>query len=230
MSDLSSITKALGLGQVFGNGQAPVPPSSVHPIHPATVHFPIAFLSLSYMLDNFHAAYTRTPLSSLMTVSSATMSEMSRIAHYSNVLGIITAMPAAATGVAEMLAMWKANSLKEKIVRESDGKVVYDGYNPKLLTGIVHGMLNELALVISLVNWWTKRGAKDYAPSGLNEALSALTLPALLFSAFLGGKMVYEYGVGVQRQGEAKKIGEDMGRDELKRREGNTQIKERKGQ
>ncbi|KAL2357781.1 hypothetical protein BJ546DRAFT_1057425 [Cryomyces antarcticus] len=194
MSDLSSITKALGLGQIFGNGQAPAPP---HPIHPATVHFPIAFLSLSYMLDNFHAAYTRTPLSSFMTVSSATMSEMSRIAHYSNVLGIITAMPAAATGVAEMLAMWKTNSLKEKIVRESDGKVVYDGYNPK---------------------------------SGLNETLSALTLPALLFSAFLGGKMVYEYGVGVQRQGEAKKIGEDMGKDELKRSEGNTQIKVRKGE
>ncbi|KAI9846374.1 MAG: hypothetical protein M1830_007454, partial [Pleopsidium flavum] len=67
-------------------------------------------------------------------------------------------------------------------------------------------------------------------PSGMNVILSALMLPSLMFSAYLGGAMVYKYGVGVMRMGEAARIKEDMSRDEIKRSEGQTQILERKGQ
>lgn len=36
--------------------------------------------------------------------------------------------------------------------------------------------------------------------------MSAAVLPLFFYSAYLGGKLVYEFGVGVQRQGEAAEI------------------------
>lgn len=42
--------------------------------------------------------------------------------------------------------------------------------------------------------------------------------------------MVYKYGVGVMRMGEAVKIKKDMERDEVRKTEGQTQYLERKDQ
>ena len=118
----------------------------------------------------------------------------------------------------------------QKIQKESSGETVYAGMNPTVRVGVAHGLLNDIALAASAFNWWTRRNRPGLEPSGLNVLLSAAMLPALMFSAYLGGSMVYKYGVGVQRMGEGAKVKEDMQRDEIKRMEGQTQIMERKGQ
>lgn len=155
--------------------------------------------------------------------------DIAKVSHISNILGILTALPSAATGAAELWAMIQSNGLWERI-ETPDGRVVYAGMNPKVRHGIAHGLLNEVALVVSLFNWWTRRDVPGFAPGTANILLSALTLPGVMFSAYLGGAMVYKYGVGVMRMGEAKRIKKDMERDEVKRFEdnGTTQVKLRK--
>lgn len=53
-------------------------------------------------------------------------------------------------------------------------------------------------------------------PSSGNLAISGLLLGAVAYSAYLGGGLVYEHGVGVQRQGRGKEEKEE-GEKELKR-------------
>lgn len=48
------------------------------------------------------------------------------------------------------------------------------------------------------------RGFEDYRPRGHQILLSAGGLALTLYAAYLGGGLVYENGVGVQRMGKAK--------------------------
>jgi len=228
---MASILQTIGLGQFAGNG---------HPVHPATVHFPISFLSLAYALDVLYGLATspttgHLTVNTLKTVNNAlslhiNLNDISRVAYYSNLIGIITAIPAVLSGGAEMFAMIQGQGVWEKIKRESDGKEISSGINPKVKHGALHGILNEGAIAASLFNWWSRRSVPGYEPSSTNVWISALVLPTVMFSAYLGGSLVYEYGVGVQRQGVATKIKEKQGKDELKKKDGLTQVKERKGE
>ncbi|EON67570.1 hypothetical protein W97_06938 [Coniosporium apollinis CBS 100218] len=226
MSTFSKLWQAAGLGKFDDNS---------HPIHPATVHYPIAFLSLHYALDVLYGSLTHPSIASYIPSSIAAqftpyIADIAKASHFSNALGILSALPSAATGGAELYAMIQSNGLWEVIKRESDGKVVYGGMNPKVRHGIFHALMNDVVLVASLYDWWTRRNTTGFIPTGTHQVMSAAALPMLFFSAYLGGAMVYKYGVGVQRMGEAKRIKEDSGRDELKRDEGYTKVKERKGQ
>lgn len=62
---------------------------------------------------------------------------------------------------------------------------------------------------ISTYNWWTRRNVPDFLPSRLNAGLSMFALGGLMYSGFLGGVLVYKYGYGVQRQGDAPDVKRD---------------------
>lgn len=47
-------------------------------------------------------------------------------------------------------------------------------------------------------------------PSGVNVLISSMILGGVIYSAYLGGTLVYKYGVAVQRQGDGKAIKEKM--------------------
>jgi len=115
---------------------------------------------------------------------------MARFSYYLNILGLLTAMPAAATGGMELIAMIQRQDLVNK---------------PKLKIGFLHAALNDFAIVGSGYNWWTRRAVIGNAPADINIVLSAVLMFSVFFSAYLGGQMVYKYGVGVQKQSEAKK-------------------------
>ncbi|GAA5909041.1 hypothetical protein JCM6882_004976, partial [Rhodosporidiobolus microsporus] len=55
---------------------------------------------------------------------------------------------------------------------------------------------------------WIRRQSSQLTLPYLNSVLAALALPLFFYSAYLGGSLVYEYGVGVQRQGEGKEVKE----------------------
>lgn len=146
---------------------------------------------------------------------------------------MISSIPSVITGDVEMIAMIKGKGLFERIEKKkANGErvVVSKGIHPTVREGIIHGALNVGALTVSLYNWYTRRQVPGFEPSTTNIVLSGLTLPLMMFSAYLGGSLVYKYGVGVQRQGEAAQIKKDMGRDEFKGYEGQTMVKERKDQ
>lgn len=78
----------------------------------------------------------------------------------------------------------------------------------RLKTTITHATLNDLVVGIAAYNWWTRRSLPNLGLPRFNAYLSAAAIPIFLYSAYLGGSLVYEYGVGVQRQGKAVEIKE----------------------
>ncbi len=102
--------------------------------------------------------------------------------------------------------------------------------NPAVRHGVAHGALNDIALIASTYNWWTRRNVPGFRPSGTNVLVSAVMLPSLMFSAYLGASMIYKYGIGVMRMGEGQRIREDMSKDRVTGRDGQTQFLERKNQ
>lgn len=60
-----------------------------------------------------------------------------------------------------------------------------------------HGLGNVLVLMLFTLNWMLRRGNGDLVPDGRALFLSFAGLVLLLFTAWLGGELVYRLGVGV---------------------------------
>lgn len=220
MSQVKKANAVLGMGMFANNG---------HPVHPALVHFPITFLSVGYVLDAIHGfAATSFAPKALTTLVLDHQSDLSRLAYLAHVLGILTALPAVVTGASELFGMWSNQGLVEEVRAGSDGRVVATGLNQKLRITLTHAGLNDVAVAVSTYAWWTRRNVQNNMPTGFSLFLSALTLPGLFYSAYLGGSLVYEHGVGVMRQGSGKQNKLRGEQEELKYVQGQTQIKERK--
>lgn len=65
-------------------------------------------------------------------------------------------------------------------------------------TGIKHMTINLVVVALYVINLWARWGAPEN-PGGL-VWLSVLAIVLLVVSGWLGGKMVYEYGVAVDER------------------------------
>jgi uncharacterized membrane protein len=194
-----------------------------HPLHPATVHFPIAFLSLGYGLDVLQGAIIGGYIpSSFQAMLLEHLSDFAFGSYALNLIGIVTALPAIVTGVMEQGLLVKSQGLYQRI--EKDGKVISKGMNPRAKIGMIHAGINDLVFLASVYNWYVRRSVAGFTPSTLNIGLSAAMLPSLFFSAYLGGTLVYKYGTGVQRMGKAAEIKADEAKLEVKGLEGETMV------
>ena len=91
------------------------------------------------------------------------------------VLGLLGAMGAAVTGMSD----WS------EVRREAPRKV-----------GAVHALLNVAATGVFAGSWWARRQRNTRSTA---RALASLGFVILSFSAHLGGNMIYEHGIGVER-------------------------------
>jgi uncharacterized membrane protein len=82
-----------------------------------------------------------------------------------------------------------------------------DGFSSKKAKiGITHALIMDLASVATAYNWWTRRNTPGFTPDATNVLISAaLAMPLTLYSASLGGAMVYNYGVGFKSTSAKKK-------------------------
>ena len=152
------------------------------------MHFPIAFLSLAWGLDILYAATTKLQFAPLVKNVGTSLPDISRGAHYLQAIGLVTAIPAVVSGAQQLVKMKNNNQ-----AFEADGKTM----RPKFQTTLTHAGLNDLALIGAAYSWYTRRESVGLLPSDANLLISVVLLPALLFSASLGGKLVYNYGVGI---------------------------------
>lgn len=83
-----------------------------------------------------------------------------------------------------------------------------DWNNQKVKVMLIHALLNDVAVAGAIFNWWSRSKVEGYMISGANALVSGVILGGVIFSAYLGGSLVYKHGVGVQRQGEGKEIKE----------------------
>lgn len=63
--------------------------------------------------------------------------------------------------------------------------------------GLMHGLGNLTIVVLFIISWLMRRNETDYVPGTLPFILELLGAGLALFTAWLGGEMVYQLGMGV---------------------------------
>ncbi|KAG0645256.1 hypothetical protein D0Z07_8820 [Hyphodiscus hymeniophilus] len=186
---------AIGLGKVGKNS---------HPVHPATVHFPLALLGLANILNVLYGATVYLPTNLPFTADKENIATLAILGYISNLLGIVTSIPAVLTGSAELYAMIQANGL---YVKGEDGTVQEPkALVPKVKTTLTHASLNDIVVFGAVYNWLMERNVPDFKPAGHQVIMSVGALALAFYAAYMGGELVYKHGVGVQRQGEGAEI------------------------
>lgn len=173
------------------------------PIHPATVHFPISFLFLSYTLDILHSTRLSLPVS--LQNSLLGPHDLTSAAHSLLSLGLLTAIPAVLTGGRELITM-----IQKQGMYESDGVTV----KTKVKATLAHAVANDVLLAVSTWIWYSRRQVSEGGGGGLDVEKSSTTdaavyahstsfvvaeictLGLLLLGANIGGTLTYNYGVG----------------------------------
>lgn len=139
-------------------------PMKLHEVHPALVHFPLAFFPLSLATD-LAGRLKQDP--AMMGSARSTM--------------IAAAVSTAAAGVAGFIAQEevKAGPARDLLVTHRTMNIGF------------------LALVTTMASV----RARAARPSWSYLAAGILGFSGLVYSAYLGGKMVYRHGVGVEPSG-----------------------------
>jgi uncharacterized membrane protein len=176
------------------------------------VHFPITFTAITGGLDAIYWAskipatagivnsvcgyhYLRhKTVSNINAVKSLDRSVQPNafpvLSYYSTILTILTTLPAVVTGVAQLAPVIQRDGFQSK----------------KAKVGAIHALLNDVALFATIYNWWTRSQQIGFTPSTSNVLISsALALPVTMYSAYLGGSLVYEYGMGFSKTSPLKK-------------------------
>ncbi|KAH6633251.1 hypothetical protein C7974DRAFT_375358 [Boeremia exigua] len=170
--------------------------SKSHPMHPAVVHFPISFTAITGALDGIYWL-SKIPATAGLVNSvfksfdkSVQPNVFPVLSYYSTIITILTTLPAIATGVVQLAPVIQRDGFQSK----------------KAKIGAVHALLNDVALFGTIYNWWTRSQQAGFTPSTTNVLVSvALALPLTMYSGYLGGSLVYEYGMGFSRSSPVKK-------------------------
>jgi uncharacterized membrane protein len=110
----------------------------------------------------------------LISTQSADPATWALVAFYTMVGGFIGALAAAIPGLIDLLSLTDKGTKK---------------------TAITHMSINLIAVALYAVNIWMRMGS--HANTGTPLVLSVIAVALLAVSGWLGGKMVHEYGVGV---------------------------------
>ncbi|KAF4551618.1 Hypothetical protein D9617_13g101200 [Elsinoe fawcettii] len=161
--------------------------SSNLPLHPATVHWPFSFLTLSYGLDILQPTWSLLPQAVQSVLPQ--QAELAKISYYALSIGLLTALPAVFSGVAQAVQIVGKQGLFE-----SDGKTI----KPKFKTLITHAISADAVIAASAYTWWY-RSASDRVNQGdlVRTGLAVLLGLGMVFAAHNGGSLTYEYGMGL---------------------------------
>jgi uncharacterized membrane protein len=113
----------------------------------------------------------------LIALRSGAPQTWNTVAFYSMVGGVVGALAAAVPGLIDLLSL---------------------GGSPVKKTAIAHMSINLAVVALFAVNAWTRYQAS--VSHNVSLALSVLAIAMLLVSGWLGGKMVYQAGVGVDTE------------------------------
>jgi uncharacterized membrane protein len=82
-----------------------------HPIHPATVHFPIAFFTLANVLNLIYGVSLFAPALLPFSNDKANTGAITILGYFLNVAGILSSVPAVLTGFAELYTLYSTRGL-----------------------------------------------------------------------------------------------------------------------
>ena len=116
----------------------------------------------------------------IVCLATGALDPWSTVAYYTMIGGIVGALAAAIFGFTDMLSLPQ-------------------GYTKKV--ALTHMGINLAVVALYLCNAWLRHDT--HSVSGTPFVLSLVAIVMLVVSGWLGGKMVYEAGVGVATEGEA---------------------------
>jgi hypothetical protein len=142
---------------------------------------------------SFHP-FTKIYYGSYYTSSSTItlIKTLSLLSYASGALSLLTSFPALVTGGAEAYAMIQSRGLD------------FNNLDPVVKTTLTHAGLMDVSLLVVFLSWASKRWNVDFVPKAGNAIVASLVLAAVGYGSYLGGGLVYEKGVGVQRMGEGR--------------------------
>lgn len=147
------------------------------PAHPAFVHLPIVLIPLAAGIKAAAA---------LGALPSTPGSWPWSAAHFVSLLALLSLVPTALTGAAEYIRLNKSDAHITRKVQ-------------------LHSGLNTVVAVITLYLYMKCSSRPGNIPTQGEVLLGVFSVGLLLVSGHLGGELVFEHGVGVQRQGKARK-------------------------
>jgi uncharacterized membrane protein len=177
------------------------------PAHPAVVHFPITTTVLTGGLDAVYFLSTYGPtastvastcelyqlphsdltnLGAVKTLSIALEPQVfPLLSYYTTILTLLFTAPAVATGAQQLMPVIQRDGFSSK----------------KAKLGVLHAVINDVAAIGALYNWWSRRNSPAFVPDTTNVLVSTLlAVPSTLYAAHLGGSLVYNYGMGFQNR------------------------------
>lgn len=175
-------------------------------MHPAAVHFPIAFLALSFGLDILHQLQITNRLPSSISKGLPLSPDMTRMSYFLLSAGLITAIPAIVTGGREAIVL-----LSKQGMKDTDGTV-----RPKVKAMFAHAIFNDVVIAVSTYIWYQKRanaahsvagkvgipvGAAAYQPENWMVYTEAPIMLLMFMAANIGGVLAYNFGIGFSAGG-----------------------------
>lgn len=172
------------------------------PVHPAIVHFPIAFNILAWSLDILYALTTTYVKPEFLTSrfgDASTLIDISRLGFFLLCAGLVTTVPAIMSGNIQLVGMIKKNGGPWE--KDSTGKQK-NTMVPRIKVAITHALVNDVIFLINLYSWYIRRSTETRVnpgnvPTQTNMLISAALLAPLLGTAKAGATLVYNHGVGL---------------------------------
>jgi uncharacterized membrane protein len=156
---------------------------------------PITFLisaSLSDILTHVAQEYPKAiePLAAQLSTPVRTLIQFTTLfSYFLTLAALFTAVPAVLSGGQQAVGMISSRGLKARSVQ----------------TTLLHAVLMDVAIAGAAYNWYSRKDVTGFMSEKINLAISGATLLAVLYSSSLGGKLVYEHGIGVSKVGAVKK-------------------------
>ena len=145
-----------------------------HPLHPALVHVPTGLFPAALLFD-------------VLGLSGDNAEIFGRCAFWAIAVGIIGAIAAAPAGVADW---WEIKSGK-----------------PAHRLGLIHMVMNVAVLALmalSLYLRWRNPNENSWTPTANAILTNAIGNLLLAISGYIGGRMVFDKGIGVARLSKSK--------------------------
>jgi uncharacterized membrane protein len=104
------------------------------------------------------------------------------LSYYTTILTLLFTVPAVVTGSAQLMPVIQRDGFSSK----------------KAKLGVMHALINDLAALGALYNWWTRRNVVGFTPDATNILISTVVaMPATMWAAYMGGSLVYVHGMGL---------------------------------
>jgi len=194
-----------------------MPPAK--PIHPSTVHFPIAFLALAFSFDIVYHLSDRLPKA--VTNQFPPYADLTRFSFYLLSIGLFSTIPAVVTGVREAVVSVQKQGLWEE-GEKNKGETTFV-VREKFKAMIAHAVIQDAVLIATATIWYQKRnaannslagkvgvgsfstGAAAYAPTNAMVIGEAILLAMIAMGGNIGHVLAFNFGMGLSVGGGKKK-------------------------